>query len=51
MRTSMMVILQIVHFRNSWHNSFLEKYQLYCFIAFCASSSSISLDMCINNKV
>ena len=43
MRTSIMVDLPIVHFRNSWHNSFLEKCNLHCLMA----SSGISLDMCI----
>ena len=47
MRTSIMVDLPIVHLRNPWHNSFLEKYNLHCLMAFCAHHSSISLDMCI----
>ena len=42
-----MVDLPILQFRNPWHSSFLEKYHLHCFIAFCDSSSDISLDMCI----
>ena len=46
-RPNMMEDLLILHFRNPWHNSFLEKYRLHCFTAFCACSSSISLDMCI----
>ena len=46
-RPNMMADFPILHFRNSWHNSFLEKYSLHCFTAFCACSSSKSLDMCI----
>ena len=44
MRTRMMVDLPILHFRNPWHNSCLEKYNLHCFKAFCANSGSISGD-------
>ena len=46
-RPNMMADLPILHFRNPCHNSFLEKYRLHGFTAFCACSSSISLDMCI----
>ena len=46
-RPNMMVDLPILHFRNPWHNSFMEKYRLHCFTAFCACSNTISLDMCI----
>ena len=46
-RPNMMADLTILHFHNPWHNSFLEKYRLHCFPAFCARSSSISLDMCM----
>ena len=46
-RPNMMADLPILHFRNSSHNSFFEKYRLHYFTAFCACSSSISLDMCI----
>ena len=47
MRTSIMVDLTIVHFRNPYNNSFLEQYHFHSFMAFCAHRSSISLDMCI----
>ena len=46
-RLNMMADLPILHFRNPWHNSFLEKYRLHCFTTVCACSSSIYLDMCI----
>ena len=46
-RPNMMADLSILNFRNSWHNSFLEKHRLHHFTAFCACSSSITLDMCI----
>ena len=42
-----MTDLPILHFRNPWHCGFVEKYHLHCFIAFCARSNSMSLDMCI----
>ena len=32
-RPNMMADLPILHFRNPWHNSFLEKYRLHCFTA------------------
>ena len=46
-RTTMMVDLPILQFRNPRHSSLLGKYHLHCFIAFCANRSNISLDMCI----
>ena len=44
-RPNRMADLPMLHFRNPWHNSFLEKYRLHCFTTCCACSSSISLDM------
>ena len=43
-----MTDLPILHFHNPWHYGLLEKYHLHCFIAFCARSGNMSLDMCIN---
>ena len=45
MRPNMIADLPILHFRNLWHNSFLEKNRLHCFTAFYDCSSSMSCDM------
>ena len=48
MQPCMMADLPILHFRNPCHYGFLEMYHLHRFIAFCAFSGSIYLDMCVN---